>query len=67
LTIFGRSLKICRRRVRLNSRTLGKQKEAQNPRLANADKDYTDGLYQAISILGKLTGRDEQAKKLQAF
>ncbi|WP_075573020.1 ABC transporter substrate-binding protein [Megasphaera coli] len=45
----------------------GKQKEAQNPRLANADKAYTDGLYQAISILGKLTGRDEQAKKLQAF
>jgi len=45
----------------------GKQAEAQNPRLSNADKAYTDGLHNAIEILGHLTGRDAKAKELWAF
>ena len=45
----------------------GKQAEAQNPRLSNADKAYTDGLHDAITILGHLTGRDAKAKELWAF
>lgn len=45
----------------------GKQAEAQNPRLSNADKAYTDGLRGAIEILGHLTGRDAKAKELWAF
>ena len=45
----------------------GKQAEAQNPRLANADAAYTEGCQWAVETLGKLTGRDEQAKKLWDF
>lgn len=51
----------------LSMRGEGKQAEAQNPRLSNADKAYTDGLHDAITILGHLTGRDEKAKELWAF
>ena len=39
----------------------GKQEEAQNPRLADADAAYTEGCKWAIETLGKLTGTDEKA------
>ncbi|MDO5696274.1 MAG: ABC transporter substrate-binding protein, partial [Eubacteriales bacterium] len=45
----------------------GKQDEAQNPRLSNADKAYTDGLEWVIQTLGTLTGAEERAEKLWAF
>ena len=48
-------------------RAEGKQEEAQNPRLANSDKAYTDGLEWSVKTLGKLTGKEEKAKKLWDF
>ena len=39
----------------------GKQAEAQNPRLADADAAYTEGCEWAIETLGKLVGEDEKA------
>lgn len=45
----------------------GKQAEAQNPRLSDADKAYTDGCEWAVKTLGALTGRSEQAEELWAF
>lgn len=39
----------------------GKQAEAQNPRLADADAAYTEGCQWAISTLGRLTGADRKA------
>ncbi|MDK8099405.1 MAG: ABC transporter substrate-binding protein [Winkia neuii] len=48
-------------------RAEGKQKEAQNPRLANSDKAYTDGLEWSVKTLGKLTGKQERANKLWEF
>ena len=45
----------------------GRQAEAQNPRLANADAAYTQGCEWAVRTLGKLTGRDKQADALWAF
>ena len=45
----------------------GRQAEAQNPRLANADAAYTQGCEWAIKTLGRLTGRDAQANALWAF
>ena len=45
----------------------GKQAEAQNPRLANADAAYTEGCQWAVKTLGRLTGRDAQADALWAF
>lgn len=39
----------------------GKQAEAQNPRLADADAAYTEGCQWAISTLGRLTGADQKA------
>lgn len=39
----------------------GKQAEAQNPRLSDADAAYTEGCQWAISTLGKLTGADQKA------
>lgn len=45
----------------------GKQEEAQNPRLSNADQAYTQGLQWVVSTLGQLTGNDDRAKKLWDF
>lgn len=42
----------------------GKQKEAQNPRLSDADKAYTDGLEWAIKTIGKFVDREEKAEDL---
>lgn len=48
-------------------RAEGKQKEAQNPQLADSDKAYTDGLEWAIKTLGEVTGTEERADKLWDF
>ena len=45
----------------------GKQAEAQNPRLANADAAYTEGCEWAIKTLGKLSGTDKQADAIWDF
>lgn len=42
----------------------GKQAEAQNPRLANADAAYTEGCQWALSTLGKLSGADAKASAI---
>ncbi|AJC86339.1 iron siderophore ABC transporter, periplasmic substrate-binding protein [Campylobacter sp. RM16704] len=53
--------------VVISLRAEGKQEEAQNPRLKNADKAYTEGLHWAINTLGKLTNKEERAKQLWEF
>lgn len=45
----------------------GKQAEAQNPRLSDADKAYTDGCEWAVKTLGKLTGTDSKAEDIWNF
>ncbi|MGP1442189.1 MAG: ABC transporter substrate-binding protein [Anaerovoracaceae bacterium] len=45
----------------------GKQAEAQNPRLADADAAYTEGCKWAVETLGKLTGTDKKADELWSF
>lgn len=45
----------------------GKQEEAQNPRLANADAAYTEGCEWAVSTLGKLSGTSDKAELLWRF
>lgn len=45
----------------------GKQAEAQNPRLADADAAYTEGCEWAIKTLGKLAGKDDQAEEIWNF
>lgn len=45
----------------------GKQEEAQNPRLANADAAYTEGCQWAIKTLGKLVGKDQKASDIWDF
>jgi len=45
----------------------GKQAEAQNPYLADADAAYTEGLEWAIETLGMISGREEKAAELWAF
>ena len=45
----------------------GKQAEAQNPRLANADAAYTEGCEWAVKTLGKLSGTEETADKIWDF
>jgi iron complex transport system substrate-binding protein len=45
----------------------GKQEEAQNPRLSDADKAYTQGCEWAVKTLGKLTGTDEKAERIWEF
>ena len=45
----------------------GKQAEAQNPRLANADAAYTEGCEWAIKTLGKLSGNDDTAEEIWNF
>lgn len=42
----------------------GKQAEAQNPHLADADAAYTEGCKWAIETLGKLTGASEDATRI---
>ena len=42
----------------------GKQAEAQNPRLADADAAYTEGCKWAIETLGKLTGAEDAAESI---
>lgn len=48
-------------------RSEGKQVEAQNPRLADSDKAYTEGLQWTVETLGKLTGTEDRAAKLWSF
>lgn len=45
----------------------GKQAEAQNPRLADADAAYTEGCQWAINTLGKLVGKEEKAQSIWEF
>ena len=45
----------------------GKQAEAQNPRLADADAAYTEGCEWAIKTLGKLSGNDDTAEEIWNF
>ena len=45
----------------------GKQAEAQNPRLADADAAYTEGCEWAIKTLGKLAGKNNKAEALWDF
>lgn len=45
----------------------GKQAEAQNSRLANADAAYTEGCKWAIETLGKLAGASDKASRLWEF
>lgn len=45
----------------------GKQEEAQNPRLSDADSAYTDGCEWAVKTLGKLTGTEEKANQIWDF
>ena len=40
----------------------GKQAEAQNPRLANADAAYTEGCEWAVKTLGKLAGKNKKPR-----
>lgn len=42
----------------------GKQEEAQNPRLADADAAYAEGCQWAIETLGRLTGTSDKAEKI---
>lgn len=42
----------------------GKQEEAQNPRLADADAAYTEGCQWAIETLGKLVGEEGRASEI---
>lgn len=45
----------------------GKQAEAQNPRLSDADAAYTNGCEWAIKMLGKLTGKGQRAQDIWDF
>ena len=45
----------------------GKQAEAQNPRLANADAAYTEGCEWAVKTLGMLSGKDDTAEEIWNF
>lgn len=45
----------------------GRQEEAQNPRLADADAAYTEGCEWAIKTLGKLTGVEDRANEIWDF
>lgn len=47
--------------VMVSLRGEGKQEEAQNPRLSDADAAYTEGCRWAIETLGKLVGADQKA------
>ena len=45
----------------------GKQAEAQNPRLADADAAYTEGCEWAVKTLGKLAGKEDTAEEIWNF
>ena len=45
----------------------GKQAEAQNPNLSDADAAYTEGLQWAVETLGMLSGREDKADELWKF
>lgn len=45
----------------------GRQKEAQNPELANADVAYTRGCEWAVKKLGEVTGKTDKAVKIWDF
>lgn len=45
----------------------GKQAEAQNPNLSDADSAYTEGLQWAVETLGMLSGKEEKAQELWNF
>ena len=45
----------------------GKQAEAQNPRLADADAAYTEGCEWAVKTLGKLSGKENVAEEIWDF
>lgn len=47
--------------VMVSLRGEGKQEEAQNPRLSDADAAYTEGCRWAIETLGRLVGADQKA------
>ncbi|MBQ6586064.1 MAG: ABC transporter substrate-binding protein [Coriobacteriales bacterium] len=53
--------------VVISLRGEGKQAQAQNPRLANADAAYTEGLQWAITTLGKISGKDDVAANIWSF
>ena len=53
--------------VVVSMRGEGKQEEAQNPRLSNADLAYTEGCEWAVKTLGKLTGREDRAEEIWNF
>lgn len=53
--------------VMVSLRAEGRQEEAQNPRLSDADAAYTDGCEWAIKTLGKLTGSAERADEIWEF
>lgn len=50
--------------VTISLRGEGKQEEAQNPRLADADAAYTEGCKWAIETLGRLTGTQDKAEAI---
>lgn len=45
----------------------GKQKEAQNPELADPDVAYTKGCEWAVKKLGEVTGKEDKANKIWDF
>lgn len=51
----------------ISLRSEGLQKEAQNPILKDANKAYTDGLYEALEILSTLSGKEKEAKEIANF
>lgn len=53
--------------VMVSLRAEGRQEEAQNPRLSDADSAYTDGCEWAIKTLGRLTGSLDRAEEIWDF
>ncbi|WP_261429009.1 ABC transporter substrate-binding protein [Berryella wangjianweii] len=53
--------------VTVTLRGEGKQAEAQNPRLANADAAYTEGCAWALKTLGQLAGAEDKAQAIWDF
>lgn len=53
--------------VTVSLRGEGKQDEAQNPRLADADAAHTEGCEWAIKTLGKLVGKEDTANQIWDF
>lgn len=53
--------------VMVSLRGEGRQEEAQNPRLSDADAAYTQGCEWAIKALGRLTGTEDAADAIWDF